>query len=455
MLPGIEETHAEQKTLCMGFFEPRIFCKLFARSGDMLIEKGDASQMLTEQGSAALALERDYLFANARPRLLRLARLRGVAPDALEDVVQETLLVAWRKFDSLDSPEHAQRWLDEICRNICSRYRRASAQEAARSLPLFELFLPYQPDEHAEPLAAETPDGLLTDPVEALSRDDLLQLLQQALNLLPEQAREAVEMYYLRELPQREAAVRLGLSISALETRLHRARRQLRQILNGDLREEAAALDLPLDGEEPALGWRASGVWCYYCGRQRLHGSFETSSNGQRYLRMRCPGCSQRFGFDIVNGKGLVSVDHLRSFQPAFKHTMRGLSRSLLQSIDSGQMICKGCGRLTLAQVSGPKQQTAVTPDDPLARQFWIRGQCQHCGHLLGGFSADDAVYWSHPAIQAFMRQHPRWLNRPDLPLDYQGQSAILFRLADRLSSAQLDVIAHRQTLRVLATMQH
>jgi len=43
-------------------------------------------------------LDREQIIAGARPHLLRLARLRGVAPDALEDVVQETLLVAWKKF---------------------------------------------------------------------------------------------------------------------------------------------------------------------------------------------------------------------------------------------------------------------------------------------------------------------------------------------------------------------
>src|ERR1051326_2670366 len=263
---------------------------------------------------ADLQYDTEHLFRGVRPRLLRLARLRGVAPDALEDVVQETLLVAWKKFDTLDSPDHAQLWLDEICRNICARHLRASSKDASRRLAFSDVFLASEPEEPEEALEASTPDLHAIDPAEALSREDLYHLLRQALKLLPEQAREAVEMYYLRELPQREAAVRLGLSISALETRLHRARHRLRQILNGDLREEAASLDLPLDNEDSAQGWRATSVWCYYCGRERLHGSFETLPGGQKYLRMRCPTCSQRFGFDIVNGKGLVPVDQLRSF---------------------------------------------------------------------------------------------------------------------------------------------
>jgi RNA polymerase sigma factor (sigma-70 family) len=401
-----------------------------------------------------LHLEREQLLAGARPRLLQLARLRGVAPDVLEDVVQETLLVAWKKFDSLDSPNHAQLWLDEICRNICSRYMRASATDASRRSTFSDVFPGAEQETPEDALASGASDPHAVDPAERLSREALFQLLQQALKLLPDQAREAVELYYLQELPQREAAVRLGLSISALETRLHRARQRLRQILNGELREEAVAFDLPLDGEEPALGWRATGMWCYYCGRQRLHGSFETLANGQRYLRMRCPTCSQRFGFDIVNGKGLVGVEHLRSFQPAFKRTMRAVSRHLLQAVADGQMPCKFCGKLAPIEVGGPKQEESVTPDDPLKRRFWIRGLCPHCGQAPAGFSADDAVYWSHPAIQAFIQRHPRWRNEPDLPISYQGQPAILFRLSDPMSAAQLDVIAHRQKLRVLATVE-
>jgi RNA polymerase sigma-70 factor (ECF subfamily) len=377
-----------------------------------------------------------------------------VAPDALEDVVQETLLVAWKKIDSLDSPEHALPWLDEICRNICSRSMRASATDASRRLPFSDVSPGNEPEALEEALAASAPDPHAIDPAERLSREALFQLLRQALKLLPEQARAAVELYYLQELPQREAAVRLGVSISALETRLHRARQRLRQILNGDLREEAAAFDLPLDGEEPALGWRATGVWCYYCGRQRLHGSFEPLANGQKYLRMRCPSCSQRFGFDIVNGKGVVGVEDLRSFQPAFKRTMRAVSRHLLRAVADGQMPCKYCGKLGPVEVGDPKQEASLTADDPLKRRFWIRGLCPHCGQVSAGFSADDAVYWSHPGTQAFIQRHARWRNEPDLPIIYQGQPAILFRLSDAMSAAQLDVIAHRQSLRVLTTIE-
>lgn len=75
-------------------------------------------------------------------------------------------------------------------------------------------------------------------------------LLDRAMSYLPDSARDAVELCYLAELPQAEAAARLGMTISALETRLHRARKQLRQVLNGALRADAESFGLAL---EPAM----------------------------------------------------------------------------------------------------------------------------------------------------------------------------------------------------------
>src|SRR5215472_7409126 len=52
-----------------------------------------------------LAVDLEQVLSAARPRLLRLAQTRGVTLDAAEDVVQETLIEAWRHLDHLRSPE--------------------------------------------------------------------------------------------------------------------------------------------------------------------------------------------------------------------------------------------------------------------------------------------------------------------------------------------------------------
>src|SRR5262245_38925683 len=110
----------------------------------------------------------------ARPRLLRLARLRGVAPDAIEDVVQETLLVAWQYQDRLHTPDGVHRWLDAICRNVCRRYARQRLLDQQRHRARLA---PYQceegeRDETAAGMLTTIPDTAALDPLEALSRQE-------------------------------------------------------------------------------------------------------------------------------------------------------------------------------------------------------------------------------------------------------------------------------------------
>jgi len=184
----------------------------------------------------------EEVLAAARPRLLRLARMQGVAPDAIDDVVQETLLEAWRHLDTLRAPERFHAWLDGICRKVCLRWSSAQRKYLLRRAVL--------PDPFAE---EDFPDPQTLDPAEALSRQELPMLLGRALGYLPGGAREIVELYYLAGIPQRVIAARLSLTLKALEVRLVRARRQLRHILSTQLRADAEAFGLILDRDAKAL----------------------------------------------------------------------------------------------------------------------------------------------------------------------------------------------------------
>jgi len=212
----------------------------------------------------------EKMMASARPRLLRLAHLRGIAPDALDDVVQETLTAAWQRLDHLRSPERFHAWLDGICRNMCLRWHEESALLTRRHIPLAMCSakeLSHDEDHYTE----DIPNPRVLDPVEELSQQDLAVLLDHALGYLPNETRKLIELCYFAEMPQREAALHLGMTISALESRLYRARRQLHEVLSGDLRGEAEAFGLAMGGET-ASGWRETREWCMLCGRHRLRG---------------------------------------------------------------------------------------------------------------------------------------------------------------------------------------
>jgi RNA polymerase sigma factor (sigma-70 family) len=410
--------------------------------------------------------ETEVWLTAARPRLRRLAQRRGVPPDAVEDVVQETLLEAWTHLDRLHTSEGRSLWLDAICRNVCRRHARKHFLDWQHMSPLL---IPRRSNDGAsEEMATSFPDQFpdtsASDPLEAISRQDLALLLDRALGLLSRDARQVVELCYLLELPQREVALRLGLTLSALEARLHRTRRQLRQVLNGPLRAEAEALDVTLD-EEIAGGWRETRLWCTLCGRRRLMGHFLPQPDGGSNLHMRCPDCERDNGLsDVhnsnVHSKGLVRLDGLQSFRPAWKRTMQGMTLRLTRTLLADEHPCPHCGAHASSQVLEKRQfgEGELLPAG-LARhpyQFWVWWQCPRGHHGsntgLSVFAASDLVYWSHARTQQFMREHPRWVSGPELLVDFAGCPAIRFQMADVVSAARLTVLAHCQTLEILAT---
>lgn len=143
-----------------------------------------------------------------RPDLLRfaywLARDRQVA----EDVVQETLIRAWKAGNELRDLSAVRPWLFTIAR-----------REHAR---LFERKrLPTVDIDDAETLG---------DPALATDGDAALLDLRHAILKLPDEYREPLVMQVLGGLSTAEIATELGLTQAAVLTRLFRARNRLRTI---------------------------------------------------------------------------------------------------------------------------------------------------------------------------------------------------------------------------------
>lgn len=134
-------------------------------------------------------------------------RLSGDAHIA-EDLVQESLLRAWRSRKGLRNPAAALGWLKTIV-------RRENARRFERVQPR-EPFLP----------AEEVSAGQQTydTSTEAF-------VLRRAIQALPVEYSEPLVLQVLHGLSQQEIAERLGLSSAGVGTRLFRARGKLRQAL--------------------------------------------------------------------------------------------------------------------------------------------------------------------------------------------------------------------------------
>jgi RNA polymerase sigma factor (sigma-70 family) len=405
-------------------------------------------QLPTPHAHMASSANLDALLDEARPRLLRLARLHGIATDLAEDVVQETCLEAWRHLEQLREPERFSSWLDGICRNVCRRQVRALASRA------HETRLGGVEDEENLP-GVQLLDPLAFDPSDELDRQDRHLLLDRALGHLSAGARELVELCYLAELPQREVAERLEMSLGALELKLHRARRRLRQVLSGELRADAEEFGLLLNQDE-AMGWHETRKWCPLCGKHRLRGAFDHHSSGEVAMRLRCPDCSVRYGFDLSGSGDIISFAGMRSFQPAMKHAMRAACEFFSAAVH--YRVCGTCQSRVHVQVVTRHAAIEDTPvvvlnSVPLAllrERSCLLVECPRCGcsvaDLVNGILLE-------PAARAFLLDRPHVITLPDILASFGGQDAICSRLVDLQTAEELTIMAHPQTLRVMATL--
>ena len=143
-------------------------------------------------------------------------RRRSTA-DVVEDVVAETFLICWRRFDRV--PHEPLPWLYAVARKTLANERRAAARRAS-------------------PTGGVEDTVGTGDELPALASD---RVLARAFSLLSEDDREVLRLIAWEQLPLRDAATALGCSYVACRVRFHRARRRLAAHLQR-LEETAAAV---------------------------------------------------------------------------------------------------------------------------------------------------------------------------------------------------------------------
>jgi len=137
--------------------------------------------------------------------------IMGDAGDA-EDITQTTFLNAFRAIERGDQIREPKAWLWTIAHNVCrQRFRQVSRQPSQ---------VPFDEDV-----------GELVTEHEGPTAEDLTRALQH----LPFNQRSALVMRELEGRSPREIAEALGVTLSATETLLFRARRSLREQLEGSL----------------------------------------------------------------------------------------------------------------------------------------------------------------------------------------------------------------------------
>jgi RNA polymerase sigma-70 factor (ECF subfamily) len=159
----------------------------------------------------------------------------GVLGDANSsgDVVQEGFVRAWERLSDLKEPGRFGPWLCGIVRNMAiDSLRRAKNEPRASSASPAVQDARSSPNGPAHGHGSQGGHGYCPDPSEDLTRRERDQAVAAALQGLDDVSRSAVVLRYYDDLSSKQIGDLLGLAPAAVDMRLTRARRQLRERLS-------------------------------------------------------------------------------------------------------------------------------------------------------------------------------------------------------------------------------
>lgn len=185
------------------------------------------SPLLKKAADFSNDLDQDALIARARagdraaldavigalePVVRRYAMILCRTPDDAEEVAQDSLILVTRAIGSFDGRASLSTWAWPITRTACNRRFRRKREQLID-------------DETIE----RTDDAPRAD--ELAEVEERVMAVRRAVARLPEPYRTVIELRDVDGLSGDEAAARQGLSLTALKSRLHRARGMLRDEL--------------------------------------------------------------------------------------------------------------------------------------------------------------------------------------------------------------------------------
>lgn len=160
------------------------------------------------------ALEEVYrLYA---PRLLTFLTNRLGDRSLAEETLQEVMIAAWRGAPRFRGECRLYTWLLVIARNLATNAYQRQIKPRGNTIPLEEADLLQASQEPA----SEATLGEYDD-------------LQDALEALPIEQREMLDLVFYHGLSLEETALVLGVPQGTVKSRLHRARQRLRHLMGG------------------------------------------------------------------------------------------------------------------------------------------------------------------------------------------------------------------------------
>lgn len=191
--------------------------------GNGFMTRADARTEGAAEPRTWLERHGDYLYRFAVARVRR--------PDAAEDLVQETLLAAWKARDRYDTQASERTWLTAILKRKAIDWLRRQVREQSRTdAPATDRFADDLFDRRGEWRTA--PGRWERDAVEPLDREAFWATFHGCLDKLPERLHAAFALRYLDETASEELCRELSLTPANLWVTLHRARLRMWRCLS-------------------------------------------------------------------------------------------------------------------------------------------------------------------------------------------------------------------------------
>lgn len=178
----------------------------------------DLEQLVAAVGRNADREAFGTLFRHFAPRLKGYLLRMGAEPESAEELVQEAMIMVWRRAETFDPSQSAvSTWVFTIARN-----KRIDALRRERRPEI-------DPQDPALEPAAEGPAD------EQVLKGQQARILKDALQLLPREQAELVQMAYFEDKAHGAIAEETQLPLGTVKSRLRLALNHLRKALKEEL----------------------------------------------------------------------------------------------------------------------------------------------------------------------------------------------------------------------------
>lgn len=155
----------------------------------------------------------EAIFYRMKDRLFRYALRFVIDRDTAEDVLQDVMTKLWQKREDADKIENIEAWLMVLTRNRSLDILRKNKEN-------------HVPVDEAISLSDKEP---IADKL--LENEDMMNILQQCLNQLPEKQRTVFHLREIEQMSYDEIAETTGFNLDDVKVSLFRARKHIQRMI--------------------------------------------------------------------------------------------------------------------------------------------------------------------------------------------------------------------------------